>query len=99
MNPSEQDVEPGQGEAQRPAPPAAPASLRPTEKPGHAAIEQGKETVREIGGVIAKPGVSATITGGLVLGAAVLFGIPEALVGAGAAWVAYRTLKRSGLSR
>jgi hypothetical protein len=43
------------------------------------------------------PGTVGTLTGAVVLGAAVLWGALEAAIGAGAAYVAYRVLrKRAG---
>lgn len=102
MNPNE-EVGTRESEAQRSTPPPTQESPKSTDESSRASpetravIEEGKEAVQQIGGVLSRPGVGATVTGGLVLGAAVMFGIPEAIVGAGAAYVAYRVLKRRKL--
>lgn len=50
--------------------------------------------VKRLGGVIKQPSIGASITGVAVLGAAAAFGWLEAAVAAGAAYGAYRLLRK-----
>lgn len=65
--------------------------------------EEPRETLREaaqwIGHQLERPGVGAAAAGGALLAAAVLAGLPEALVGAGGAYVVYRILRKRGRAR
>jgi hypothetical protein len=54
---------------------------------GRGALERLEETMR-------KPAVGASVSGALVLGAAAFFGVLETAIAAGAAYAAYRLLKK-----
>jgi hypothetical protein len=58
------------------------------------AVAQGKAAVTRWKQAIKGPVTGATVTGAVVLGAVLVFGFAEAAVGAGAAYVAYRILKK-----
>jgi hypothetical protein len=59
---------------------------------------QGSELVKKeehaIGKLMTSPATIGTITGTVVLGAAVFFGALEAAIGAGAGYIAYRVLRK-----
>jgi hypothetical protein len=57
-------------------------------------IEEGKTAARRVGQAAAKPVTGAAIVGAVVVAAAVLWGAAEAAVGAGAAYLAYRLLRK-----
>jgi hypothetical protein len=62
-----------------------PEALVPSEVQGAAS---------RVGEFMKKPPIGASVTGAVVLGAAVAFGVVEAAVAAGAAYAAYRLLKK-----
>jgi hypothetical protein len=81
---------------QPPAPPeqgAAPAATPPEAKPpADEPTEAG--VMRRLGDVMQKPSVGASVTGAVMLAVASTFGVIEALVAAGAAYGAYRLLRK-----
>jgi hypothetical protein len=56
--------------------------------------EEGKNAVGKFGDLIKKPAVGGTVAGAAALGAAAVFGVWEAAIGAGVAYVAYRVLRK-----
>jgi hypothetical protein len=58
------------------------------------AVTQGKGAVDRITQAMKRPLTGAAIAGGVVLGAAVMFGLAEAVVGAGVAYAAYRVIRK-----
>jgi hypothetical protein len=75
---------------------AAPRAEEARNAPAQAANSMGdrKASFGRFGETITKPVTGATITGAVVLGAASLFGVVEALVGAGAAYGVYLVVNR-----
>jgi hypothetical protein len=55
---------------------------------------EARSAMGRLGDVLKKPSVGATITGGVILGAATMFGVVEAAVAAAAAYAAYRLLRK-----
>jgi hypothetical protein len=53
-----------------------------------------KQPIEQLGSMIKTPAAGAAISGTVVLGAAAAFGVLETTVAAGAAYVAYRLLRR-----
>jgi hypothetical protein len=66
------------------------------------AVAEGKEAFRNLSNEareeIKKPTTGAAIAGAAVVGAAAIWGAAEAAVGAAAAYIVYRILKRQGPS-
>jgi hypothetical protein len=78
----------------QPAPEPASAEIR-VEAPAEApAEEEIRSAMARFGDVLKKPSVGATVTGGVILGAATMFGVVEAAVAAAAAYAAYRLLRK-----
>jgi hypothetical protein len=73
------------------------SSTSPTQAhDGHAVVHQSKEQLvrigREVREDLATPGALGAITGAAILGAALLIGLPETIVGAATGLVVYRIL-------
>jgi hypothetical protein len=62
-----------------------------TEHHRRESLERAGREVRE---ELSTPTTGAAVAGAIVLGAAFLFGIPEAILGAAAGIVVYRTMKK-----
>jgi hypothetical protein len=75
------------GAAHPGSPKAQEAGTVPAQTTGDAATRGG--SLSRVGETISKPVTGATITGAIVLGAASIFGVVEALVGVGAAYGVY----------
>jgi hypothetical protein len=56
--------------------------------------EEDQGTAGRVGEFLKKPPVGAGIAGGLVLGVASVFGVLESAIAAGAAYAAYRVLRK-----
>lgn len=56
--------------------------------------EEPRRAIARLGEFLKKPSVGASVTGTVVLGAAAVFGVVEAAVAAGAAYAAYRLLRK-----
>lgn len=59
-------------------------------------FETLRDTARWVGKKLERPGVGAAAAGGALLVAAVVAGLPEAMLGAGGAYVVYRMLRKRG---
>jgi hypothetical protein len=79
--------------AQPEEPSRAPARTRAQEL-----VTESKETIRHFGQEarkeMTKPTTGAAIAGAVVVGAAIVWGLPEAAIGAAAAYVVYRILEK-----
>jgi hypothetical protein len=66
----------------------------------HSFIAAGEETLKRLGRQareeMKKPTTGAAVAGAVVAGSAVLLGVAETVIGAAAAYVVYRLLKRRG---
>jgi hypothetical protein len=58
------------------------------------AVIEGKAAAGRWAAAFKRPVAGAAVAGGVVLGAALVFGLGEAVVGAGAAYLAYRVLRK-----
>jgi hypothetical protein len=56
--------------------------------------QQGKTALDRLADAMKRPLSGAAVAGGVVVGAVVIFGLAEAAVGAGAAYIAYRMIKK-----
>jgi hypothetical protein len=59
-----------------------------------AGAAQNQSTLTRVAEVMKRPLAGAAVAGGVVIGAVAIFGLAEVAVGAGAAYVAYRLIKK-----
>lgn len=103
----EQGVNTAQSSESRAAPETSNAPSQGTEEVKEQGTEEATENIESlglpedesstsgrVGDILKKPPVGAGIAGGIVLGAASVFGALEAAIAAGAAYAAYRILRK-----